>query len=136
MAKSSFKRGETKFFFLSKTQLLVATCLDLFQMGPVKALYVQQSNWFTGCCYTQHLAGQALKNIYNVWVSEVAQSCPTLCHPIDCSIPGCSVHEISQATVLECIAISFFTGSSPPRDWTHMSCIDRWVLYHWATREA
>ena len=33
--------------------------------------------------------------------SEVAQSCPTLCNPIDCSLPGSSVHEIFQARVLE-----------------------------------
>ena len=33
--------------------------------------------------------------------SEVAQSCPTLCDPIDCSLPGSSVHGIFQARVLE-----------------------------------
>ena len=48
--------------------------------------------------------------------SEVAQSCPTLCDPIDCSLPGSSVHEIFQAIVLEWIAISFSRGSSQPRD--------------------
>ena len=39
--------------------------------------------------------------------SEVAQSCPTLCNPMDCSLPGSSVHGIFQARVLECIAIVF-----------------------------
>ena len=39
--------------------------------------------------------------------SEVAQSCPTLCDPMDCSLPGFSVHGIFQAIVLEWIAISF-----------------------------
>ena len=39
--------------------------------------------------------------------SEVAQSCPALCDPIDCSVPGFSVHGIFQAIVLEWIAISF-----------------------------
>ena len=33
--------------------------------------------------------------------SEVAQPCPTLCDPMDCSLPGSSVHEIFQARVLE-----------------------------------
>ena len=47
-------------------------------------------------------------------VSEVAQSCPTLCDPIDCSLPGSSVHGIFQAIVLEWIAISFSRGSSQP----------------------
>ena len=46
--------------------------------------------------------------------SEVAQSCPTLCDPIDCSLPGSSVHGIFQAIVLEWIAISFSRGSSQP----------------------
>ena len=38
---------------------------------------------------------------------EVAQSCPTLCDPIDCSLPGSSVHGIFQARVLEWVAISY-----------------------------
>ena len=42
----------------------------------------------------------------------VAKSCLTLCDPMDCSPPGSSVHEISQARILECIAISFSRGSS------------------------
>ena len=40
--------------------------------------------------------------------SEVAQSCLTLCDPMDCSPPGYSVHGIFQATVLEWGAIAFF----------------------------
>ena len=39
--------------------------------------------------------------------SEVAQSCPTLCDPMDCSLSGSSIHGIFQARVLEWIAISF-----------------------------
>ena len=39
--------------------------------------------------------------------SEVAQSCPTLCNPMDCSPPGSSIHGILQARVLEWVAISF-----------------------------
>ena len=42
----------------------------------------------------------------------VAQSCPTLCDPMDYSIPGVSVHEILQARILEWVAIVFFRGSS------------------------
>ena len=50
------------------------------------------------------------------WESEVAQSCPTLCDPMDCSLPGFSLHGILQARVLEWVAISFSRGSSRPRD--------------------
>ena len=39
--------------------------------------------------------------------SDVAQSCPTLCDPVDCSPPGSSVHGILQARLLEWVAISF-----------------------------
>ena len=55
--------------------------------------------------------------------SEVAQSCPTLCDPMDCSLPGSSVHEILQARILEWVAISFSRGSSRPRDQTPVSSI-------------
>ena len=44
-----------------------------------------------------------------------AQSCPTLCHPMDYSLPGSSVHGILQARVLECISITFSRASSGPR---------------------
>ena len=67
---------------------------------------------------------------------SVAQSCPTLCNPIDCSPPGSSVHGIVLARILEWVAISSSRGSSWPRDWTHVSCNGRWILYHWATWEA
>ena len=48
--------------------------------------------------------------------SEVAQSCPTLCDPMVCSLPGSSVHGILQARVLEWVAVSFSGRSSQPRD--------------------
>ena len=41
--------------------------------------------------------------------SEVAQSCPTLSDPVDCSLPGSSAHGIIQARVLEWVAIAFST---------------------------
>ena len=56
--------------------------------------------------------------------------------PMDCSPPGSSVHGISQARILEWIAVSFSRGSSGPRDQTQASCIGKWSLYHWATWEA
>ena len=53
--------------------------------------------------------------------SEVAQSCPTRCNPMDYSLPGSSVLGIFQARVLEWVAISFSRGSSWPRDRTRVS---------------
>ena len=46
--------------------------------------------------------------------SEATQSCPTLCDPMDCRLPGSSVHGIFQARILEWVAISFSRGSSRP----------------------
>ena len=48
--------------------------------------------------------------------SEVAQLCPTLCNPMDCSLPGSSVHGIFQARILEWVAICLSRGSSQLRD--------------------
>ena len=55
--------------------------------------------------------------------SEVAQSCPTLCDPMDCCPPDSSVRGILQARILEWVAISFSRGSSWPRDQTQVSHI-------------
>ena len=66
--------------------------------------------------------------------SEVAQSCPTLCDPADCSPPGSSAHGILQARVLEWVAISFSRGSARPRDWTQVSHIAGRRFNLWATR--
>ena len=49
--------------------------------------------------------------------------------PIDCSSPGSPVHGNLQIRILECIAISFFEGSSWPRDQIQVSCISRQILY-------
>ena len=54
---------------------------------------------------------------------EVAQSCPTLCDPMDGNLLGFSIHGILQARILEWIAISFSRGSSQPRDQTQVSRI-------------
>ena len=77
------------------------------------------------------------KGLYSLCLC--AQSCPTLCNPMDCSPPGSSVHATLQARILEQVAISFSRGSSGPRDRTIVSCIvciGRWLLYHRATWEA
>ena len=66
----------------------------------------------------------------------VSKSCPTFCDRMDCSPPCSSVPWIFQARILEWVAISFSRGSSQPRDQTQVYCIDRRILYHWATREA
>ena len=56
-----------------------------------------------------------------------------LCDPMD--IPGSSVHWLSQARLLENVAIFFSRGSFWPGDWTHISCLAGEFSYHWTTGE-
>ena len=67
--------------------------------------------------------------------SEVAQSCPSLCDPMDCSLLGATIHGIFQARILEWVAISFSRRSSQPRNWTWVSHIVGRRFTIWATRE-
>ena len=66
---------------------------------------------------------------------EVAQSCPTLCDPVDCNLLDFSVHGIFQARILEWVAISFSRGSSRPKDWTQVLLNCRQIVYHLSHRE-
>ena len=52
----------------------------------------------------------------------VAQSGPTLCHLMDYSLPGSSVHGILRVRIMEWVATLFFMGSSQPRDRTWVFC--------------
>ena len=69
-------------------------------------------------------------------VVELLSRARLFCDPMDCSPPGSSDNGVSQARILDWAATSFSRGSSWPRDWTHISCIGRRILYHWATRKA
>ena len=66
----------------------------------------------------------------------VAQSCLTLCSPMDWSPPGSSVHGTLQVRILEWVATPFSRGSSWPRTQTQVSCIAGKFSPVWATREA
>ena len=98
-------------------------------------LFVTKTAVRNGSCYD--LLESILQGIH--WVHFfcclVTQSCLTLRDPMTCSLPCPSVHGISQARILNWVAISSSRGSSWPRDQTCITCIDRWILYHWATRE-
>ena len=70
---------------------------------------------------------------------EVAQLCPTLCDPMDCSLPGSTIHGIFQARVLEWGAIAFFPttlliplpyyswSTSTPRAWDAVPKLSSWT---------
>ena len=65
-----------------------------------------------------------------VCCAKLLQLCLTLCNPMDCSLPGSSVHGVLQTRILEWAAMPSSRGSSRPRNRTHVSsvsCIGRWV---------
>ena len=77
--------------------------------------------------------GQVSKPLSHLWFmkeseSEVAQLCPTLCDPVDGSLPGSSVHGIFKVRVPEWVTISFSKGSSQPRDRTQVSQLEAGTL--------
>ena len=120
----------TKHIFpsLSQWSLKSIQCSNSWPQAPLPPQplsYSICSIWLEGCCdcfvkqfhWPKYinltvLSLQSPVVITQKW-SEVAQSCLTLCDPMDCSLWGSSVHWISQPRILEWVAISFFRGSSP-----------------------
>ena len=88
------------------------------------------------CVYLRGSRGKRRDHNWFIVGLEVDQLCSTLWDPMDCSLPGTSVHGIFQARILEWVAIPFSKGSSQPRDRTQVSCIAGRFFTIWATREA
>ena len=80
----------------SRVQLFV-TLWTVARQAPLSLVFSRQKYW------------SGLPFPSPVRESEVAQSCPTLSDPVDCSPPGSSVHGIFHARVPECGAIAFYT---------------------------
>ena len=100
------------------------------------ALHIRRSKYWSFSFSIILLRSQILSSLLSLFMLSllcyinnihfsVAQSCPILCDPMDCSLPDSSVHGIFQVRLLEWVAISFSRGASPSRDWTHLSCIGR-----------
>ena len=84
------------------------------------------------CCYCWVFFQSHVFKYYML----VTQACQTLCNPMNCSLPGSSVHGILQARILEWVVIPFFRGSSWPRNWSWVSHIAGRFFTIWATRKA
>ena len=80
-----------------------------------RILFSHRKEWNFAICNNRYgLGGDYVKwNKSEEVRSEVAQSCPTLCDPMDCSLPGSSLHGILQARVLEWVAIFLLQGIFP-----------------------
>ena len=85
---------------------------DWRRLGQVLTTVLATGGFIQGADHQGTLQTLSMK----VRESEVAQSCPTLCNSMDCSLPGSSVHGIFQARILEWVAISFSRRSSRSRD--------------------
>ena len=80
-----------------------------------------------------HQEAQVNNNNNNTCVLNCFSCVQILRNPMDCRLPGSSVHGILQAKILEWVAVPSSRGPSRPRDRTCVSwvfCIGRWVLYH------
>ena len=98
--------------------------------------HTTSTSWIAGKAPVTNIK-KGTNTLFSKWKSsicievKVAQSCPTLCDPMDYR-----VHEILQARILEWVAFPFSRGSSQPRDRTQVSHIAGGVFTSWATREA
>ena len=105
---------------MNLTPMITGRTLTLIyskSMGPM------QPNTQTPSTEGNHYPKSCTHSPGSFLYSEVAQSCPTLCNPMDCSLPGSLIRGIFQARVLEWVAISLSRGSSQPRDRTQVSSI-------------
>ena len=69
-------------------------------------------------------------------VYSYGESLSVFCDPMDCSLQGSSVHGISQARILEWVAISYYKGSIFPTQGSNPGLLHCRRIYHWATKEA
>ena len=88
-----------------------------FQIGK----RVHQGYILSPCLFNLN-AAYIMQSVRLKW-SEAAQSCPSLCNPMDCSLPASSVNVILQARILEWVAMLSSRGSSLPRDWIWVSWV-------------
>ena len=97
----------------------LVTCLERSQHTSLAALFTTEGMQQPQCASAE-IEG-AVHAISHGRVL-VAQSCPTLCDPMDCSPPGASVLGTLQARVLEWVAMPSSRGSTQPRDQSRLSC--------------
>ena len=110
------------------------TCL-LFWVSLACLLLHSNLLWWKGDLFFL-LVLEGILGLHSVVVVLFAQSCPTPCYSMDCTLLVSSVCGILQARILEWIDIPFYRASSWPREWTGISCIADRFFTNWTTREA
>ena len=130
------KRDHSRLYlFYSETPMSASADSWLCMFSTLKIAFQLLPCFSTTAKEAVYMSGQVL--LLHRWHFQCVhakslQSCLLFCNPMNCSLPGSSVHGILQAGTLEWVAMPSSKGSSPPRDWTlisYVSCIGRWVLY-------
>ena len=85
--------------------------------------YSLQRVWCAACedVFIQCFLSEMISSNPGAAAAKLLQLCVTLCDPMDCSLPGSSVHRILKARIVEWVAVPSSRGSSLPRDQTHIS---------------
>ena len=109
------KHDENGTFYLSDVSAIITMKMGFICSKPV--CFLKKYLKYKGYVFlVGHLDRLDLLCLVKESENEVAQSCPTVCNPTDCSLPGSSVLGIFQARVLQWVGISSFRRSSQPRD--------------------
>ena len=148
MLKSNFLKNLVTLTHISEYQLLtlrwgknLSSSHPGFQPYTILSYFCFSKNMSFIVCenHTEEISCFLLSILINLATGKlifcclVIKSCLTFSEPWDYSPPGSSVHEISQARILEWVAIRFSRGSSQHMDQTYIFCTARWILYHLTT---
>ena len=109
---------------------------DIFDQCLLVKYKMKSSTYDVGCLQIEQKMHLEESRGYHITECYMTFSCVRLCNPKYYSPPSSSVLRILQARILEWVAIPFSRGSSLPRDWTHVSCIESRFFTIWITREA
>ena len=99
----------------------------LQEILPTQGLNLHLLHWQMNSLALSHL-GNSQRCLHACMCAKLLQSCLTLCDPVDCSLPGCSVQETLQARILEWVAMPSSRRCFQPRDQTcvsYISCLGR-----------
>ena len=122
--------------FSTERSLLFTLDKSFHEWTPLNLPFITSYLCISSSSCIKHSPVNCLESFLHQVIEYITQSCPTLCNPMDCGLPGSLVHGIFQARVLEWVAISFSRGSSLPSDRTRISCIVGRRFTIWATRKA
>ena len=97
-----------------------------FTQGPAGVFFMTRSLPISPSPSPIRPCPVSMQHTSHLFVCLVSKPCLTLCNPTDCSPPGSSGHGISQARMLEWVAMPFSRGSFQSRDPTRVSCLLHW----------